>query len=351
MTDIITLAAAHNLMQTAETYTVHGELTISAAAIECETLTLKLDENGQDFLEVGATMSGRLPAGIDARTAPRGTLTTWLEFPDLDQATAPTTLDIVLRAAERTREPGTDQTSLTLQSFESLVRDDAAKTTRTFTASSLLGTSVSQIIRSVIPDAVIQSSVPEATKFLTGDATMDWEPTKQPWAIITEMCDSASIGECECFNDGTKFYLRPKPLIGPEKYIFTEGANIAKMTETTSRDDFYNAVQVTRADDSKTVLEDDRPIYGMSAAGRKLKIIDTQITGTAAGVAYAQAAINRGINSGLAMQITTSDCPLGLAPGDTVATYTDGTMASWMIALIEFDLKTGTTTLNLRKDQ
>lgn len=350
MAEIIALAAAHDLMQSAEPYTPHSILSIGSQTIESETLTLKLDENGQDFLEVNSTMLGAIPLGIDARTAPRATLTTWLTFPNLGQETTPAPLDIVLRKSERDRQLTTDQTSLTLQSLESLVRDDSAKTTRTFTSTSKLTTSVTQIIQSVIPAAIIQSSIPESTTFLTGDATLDWEPTKQPWAVITEICDSASIGECECFNDGTKFVLRKKPTITTPSYVFTTGANISKLKESTSRDDFYNAVQVTRADDSKTVLEDNRPITGVTAAGRRLKIIDTQITGTAASLSYAQAAINRGINSGLATQIVTPDCPLGLTPGDTVATYIDGVMTSWLISLIEFDLKSGTSTLNLRKD-
>lgn len=350
MTNIITLAAAHDLMQAAEPYTVHGALTLAGTTIECETLNLKLDENGQDFLEVTATMPGALPSSIDARTAPRASLTTWLEFPNPGEATTPTTLDIVLRSTERTREPGTDQTALTLQSFESLIRDDAAKTTRTFTAASKLTQSVTQVIQSVIPNATVKSSIAAGTTFLIDDETLEWEPAKQPWSIVTEMCDNASVGECECFNDGTGFILRQAPTIGTPAYQFTEASNISKISENTSRDDFWNAVHITRADGTVTTLEDNRPITGVNAAGRRLKILDTGITTGRASLIYAQAMINRGVASGRTIQITTPDCPLGLAPGTTVATYTDGTVENWLISLIDFDLKTGTTTLNLRKD-
>lgn len=351
MAEIITLTDAHDLMQSGEPYAVHSELTIAGNTIECETLSLKLDENGQDFLNVTATMPGKLPVGIDARTAPRGTLTTWLSFPDLAQATGPVTRDIVLRSAERTREPGTDQTALTLQSFESLIRDDAAKTTRTFTASSKLTQSINQVLQSVIPAETVKSSIPAGTTFLIDDETLEWEPTKQPWSIITEICDNASIGECECFNDGTGFILRQAPTIGTPSYVFTTGGNISKISENSSRDDFWNAVQVTRADGTITTLEDTRPTTGVNAAGRRLKILDTGITTGRASLIYAQAMINRGVVSGRTIQITTPDCPLGLAPGTTVATYIDNALENWLISLIDFDLKTGATTLNLRKDQ
>ena len=348
MTDTITLATAHDLMQSREVFTLESSLTIAGTEIPCEALTLTLDENGQDWIEVKATMPGRL--ALDARTAPRGTLTTALGFPDRGEATTPTTLDLICRSTDRTRQPGADHTDITLQSAESLIRDDAAKTTRTFTSSSLLTASVTQIIQSVIPGASIVSEIPTATKFLAGDDTLEWEPTSQPWAVITEMCDNATIGECECLNNGINFVIRRKPTLSTPAYVFTEGANIAQVKESTSRDDFYNAVRITRADGTVTTLEDNRAVLGVAACGRRLKIIDTKIAGTSASAAYAQAVINRAVTSGLSMQIVTTDCPLGLTPGMTVSVFLDGALADWLISRIEFDLKTGTTTLNLRKD-
>lgn len=348
MADTITLATAHDLMQSCEVFTLESSLMIAGTEIPCEALTLTLDENGQDWIDVKATMPGRL--ALDARTAPRAALTTALGFPDRGEATTPTTLDLICRSTDRTRQPGADHTDITLQSAESLIRDDSAKTTRTFTSASLLTASVTQIIHAVIPGAAIVSEIPTATKFLTGDDTIEWEPTKQPWAVITEMCDNATIGECECLNNGINFVIRRKPTLSTPGYVFTEGANIAQVKESTSRDDFYNAVRITRADGTVTTLEDNRAILGVAACGRRLKIIETKITGTAASAAYAQAAINRAVTSGFSMQIVTPDCPLGLAPGMTVSVFLDGALADWLIARIEFDLKTGITTLNLRKD-
>lgn len=346
--ETIPIAEGHGLMQAAEVYTVHSTLEISGSAIECESLALRFDEEGQDFITATATVAGKV-TGFDARTAPRATLTAWLEFTDRDVQTAPMVLDLVVRAKTRTVKAGEDTTTILMQSLESLIRDDAARTTRTFTAASKLTEAFTAIIGSVLPAAPVLTSIPPSTTFLTGDTTLEWAATRQSWATITEMCDGASTGQVEAFHDGTAFVLRPRPQLGDPVYTFTDQANLVSFIESESREEFYNAAMVTRSGGAVALVEDASPVFGVGAVGRKLKIVDTKIQGVPA-LAFAQAVIDRAIRSGQSFTITTPDTPLGLRPGATIATYVEEFYQAWQISSIDLDLKHGGATLTTRKD-
>ena len=342
-----------DLMQAGEPYTVATTLTVAGQPIPIETAQLTLTESGQDYLSLKTDLAGPLPAPIDARLAPAAVLTTTVAYPDRGITDPVHTWALVAREARSQITFAAEEHTLVCQGRESLVRDDNARVGKVFTSSSLLVASLSQVLTAVIPGVAITSEIDPALKFLEGTDTLEWEPTTNAWALITQMCDSAvSLAEVECFYNGAGFVIRYVPGIGVPKFTFSAGeaGNLARWETTTSRDSFYNAVQVKTATATQTYESFDTTV-GVTVAGRRLA---TEETGARAGsgtaLRRAKVQTQRAIRTGLTAQLSTSALPLGLTPGDTIDVKIRGTSTRWVISSIIFDLAAGGANLTLRKD-
>lgn len=342
-----------DLMQTGEPYTVATTLTVAGHPIPMETAQLTLTESGQDYLSLKADLAGPLPAPIDARLAPAAVLTTTVAYPDRSITDMGHMWVLAAREARSQITFSGEEHSLVCQGRESLVRDDNARSGKVFTSSSTLVSSLSQILTAVIPGAVITSQISTSLKFLEGTDTLEWEPTTNAWALITQMCDSAiSDAPVECFYDGIDFVIRYVPGIGVPKFKFSagEGGNLSMWETTTSRDSFYNAVQVKTATAVQTYESFDTSV-GVGVAGRRLA---TESTGARAGsgtaLRRAKVQTSRAIRSGLTASLATSALPLHLTPGDTVEVRLRRTRELWIVSSIIFDLAAGGANLTLRKD-
>jgi|GEM_PF-3976520 len=351
MTTLISQQTAWARMQAAEPVTPRATLTIGGISQPTAALSLTIDRDGQDYLTLDATIPGRLDASLDARLAPPAILTEWLEFPDRAEQTSTISRTLYLRQAKYARHLSTAQTVLTMQGAESLVRDDAAKISRVFTASSTVLAALTALIRAVIPDAPITSTIPAQTLFLTGTDTLVWEPTAQPWGLVTQICDAAIGTTCECFYDGTGFIIQPTPGMADPAYYFMTGSNIVSFEETTSRDDFYNAAQVPKTDGTTVLVESPDPTFGVDAAGRRLKKLTTAVSAsTQLAQARGAALISRAIQTGREAVLTTPDLLIGIPIGATVQVSIDGTAENWIIQKTVQDYAAASSTITLRKE-
>ena len=342
-----------DLMQTGEPYRPTTTLTIAGQTIDLVTAQLTLTESGQDSITLKTELAAELPAGIDVRLAPPANLATTITYPDRVAEEPAKSWALVARETRTLIEAGKDEYSLTCQGRESLVRDDNARTGRVFTASSLLAAAISQVITTVMPGAVVINQISTSIKFLEGTDTLEWEPTTNAWALITQMCDSAtSDAPVECFYDGAGFVLRYVPGLADPAFVFTagDGGNLTRWEQARSRDTFYNAVQVKTAT-STQLYESFDTVVGVGVAGRCLV---TESTGARAGsgtaLRRAKAQTSRAIRSGLTASLTTSALPLHLTPGATVEVRLRGTRERWIVSSIIFDLAAGGANLTLRKD-
>lgn len=335
---------ALDLVQSGGLYTPIYALTDSNNTMyQCESLMVTLDENGDDYINVEATLANL--DSPDVLAAPLYLLTLGLEFPDLGK-TCPNMASYQLTARTLTCT-GREANRLTLQSLEALIRDASADKSRVYTSSSSLVVAISEIIHATLPSAQIKAAVSPTTTFLEGDDTLQWQAFRNNWAGIQEICDGAAA---TCYFDGHVFQLIHTDRQTPKRAYRAPLGQIKEYTLSINREKFANSVTTKYKNGITARVDHTEGAYAVSIIGRKTLIDDIPHDGSQT-QAYnrAKARLRRAVIAGNELTCTLNRLPFGLMPGDTASAQTlEGTWKG-TISSIEYNLLEAETLITLKQ--
>lgn len=302
---------------------------------------ITFDEEGEDFIVAHLATPPGLE--IDVLAAPIFHVSAALIFPNT-QEESETVLDAFLVA--RRSETTAEITKITLQSYESRIRDAGADSNRAYTSADDTTSVLTQIITSTLPGQVVESDIVQPLSFLTADEVLQWKTYPNPWGIIQEIADNV---EATVFHDGKRFRIT-KPAVSPSTSKFIAPLEFVLDTSLVhDRDTFANSV-ITRHQGTVEVRADLLDgAHSVAKIGRKVYIdeIPHQIS-TAQARRRAQALLSRKKSAGSTFTAKLTILPLGLFPGDTLTVYTREDSWKGVLAAITYDLINGTTLLTLR---
>lgn len=309
--------------------------------LDFTSLSLTISETGEDYMQAAATVITDRP--LNPLAQPHFRLVIDFVFVDSDQRTHDAfDFRLVLRQA---RHEGNEWT-ITLQSFESLIRDHALTQKISFNATTLLSTAVLKLIRTVLPDATLHLTITDR-RFLTDGEELSWTSYSNVWAGIQEIAD---LAEATCFYDGNRFVISGLPASpGKPKYAENGLAIVGTVVHEINRDEFANAVQVTYDNGATALVESSDPRNGVSVVPRKLYKESIPRAGTVRQAQQrASAVLARKIIAGEKATVTLARVLPHLRPRDTIEVNVAAKTYTALIETLHIDLINATTTLDLR---
>lgn len=251
-------------------------------------------------------------------------------------------------------DPDTGEVSISASGLESVLVDAAFETPYTTRGETAAVTSITGLIRDVLPDAVVTSTASD-----TALGVRTWDVQSSRWAAIQEI--ATAVG-AECFADADgHFRIEPLPdLLTAEvawEVAAGEGGVLISAKSGWSRADLYNVIvasgENTEADlppVSATAEDDDpgSPTYVDGPFGRKPRFYSSP---TLTSVGLAQGAANKllqdAVRPSATADITALPNPL-LEPGDVVrAVYASGVRTLHQVHSFGLTLGGGDFTLQM----